>query len=163
MNFCPPAVPRSGTEGGKRFRNSALAEYQNRKIFVSLIEKNFGGVRLKDVKKIFSVLLAVRRAETLGGSRPLRQRAGCCSKKVRTSSSNCDQKQLSSFLGEFVYSLASLSAWLASQISLYFGIKSKERTKSKKIFLSSRRQFVPIFSTNDLISSKSFDEASFSA
>jgi len=36
MNFCLPAVPRSGTEGGKRFRNSALAEYQNRKIFVSL-------------------------------------------------------------------------------------------------------------------------------
>jgi len=53
MNFCPPAVPRSGTEGGKRFRNSALAEYQNRKFFVSLIEKNFEGARLKDVKKIF--------------------------------------------------------------------------------------------------------------
>ena len=53
MNFCPPVVPQSGTEGGKRFRNSALAEYQNRKIFVSLIEKNFEGARLKDVKKIF--------------------------------------------------------------------------------------------------------------
>ncbi|MGE4554854.1 MAG: hypothetical protein AB7D02_01850 [Candidatus Paceibacterota bacterium] len=53
MNFCPPAVPRSGTEGGKRFRNSALAKYQNRKIFVSLIEKNFEGARLKDIKKIF--------------------------------------------------------------------------------------------------------------
>jgi hypothetical protein len=26
---------------------------QNRKIFVSLIEKNFGGARLKNVKKIF--------------------------------------------------------------------------------------------------------------
>ena len=53
MNFCPPAVPRSGTEGGKCFRNSALAEYQNRKIFISLIEKNFGGAPLKNVKKIF--------------------------------------------------------------------------------------------------------------
>jgi len=53
MNFCPPAVPRSGTEGGKHFRNSALAEYQNRKIFVSLIEQNFGGAQLKNVKKIF--------------------------------------------------------------------------------------------------------------
>jgi len=53
MNFCPPAVPRSGTEGGKRFCNFALAEYQNRKIFVSLIEKNFGGAQLKNVKKIF--------------------------------------------------------------------------------------------------------------
>jgi len=53
MNFCPSAVPRSGTEGGKRFRNSALAEYQNRKIFVSLIENNFWGAPLKNVKKIF--------------------------------------------------------------------------------------------------------------
>jgi len=53
MNFCPPVVPQSGTEGGKRFRNSALAEYQNRKIFVSLIEKNFGGAQLKNAKKIF--------------------------------------------------------------------------------------------------------------
>jgi len=41
INFCPPAVQRSGTDGGNRFGNSALAEYQNRKIFVSLIEKNF--------------------------------------------------------------------------------------------------------------------------
>jgi len=53
MNFCPPAVRRRRTGGGKRFRNSALAEYQNRKIFVSLIEKNFGGAQLKNVKKIF--------------------------------------------------------------------------------------------------------------
>ena len=29
------------------------AEYQNRKIFFSLIEKNFGGAQLKNVKKIF--------------------------------------------------------------------------------------------------------------
>jgi hypothetical protein len=70
MNFCPRVVPRSGTEGGKRFRNSALAEYQNREIFVSLIQENFEGARLKDVKKIFLFLLAEakrRRAETLGG------------------------------------------------------------------------------------------------
>lgn len=39
--------------GGKHFRNSALVEYQNRKIFVSLIEKKFGGAPLKHVKKIF--------------------------------------------------------------------------------------------------------------
>jgi hypothetical protein len=43
------------------------AEYQNRKIFFSLIEKNFGGARLKKCRESFSVLLAVRRAETLGG------------------------------------------------------------------------------------------------
>ncbi len=49
MNFCPPVVPQSGTGGGKRFRNSALAEYQNRKIFVSLIEKIFTRGRLKNV------------------------------------------------------------------------------------------------------------------
>jgi len=53
MNFCPPAVPRSGTDGGKRFRNSALAEYQNRKIFVSLIEKIFGARDLKMLRKFF--------------------------------------------------------------------------------------------------------------
>jgi len=42
-----------------------------------------------------------------------------CSKKVRASFSNCDQMQLLSFLGEFVCSLASPSARLASQISLF--------------------------------------------
>lgn len=42
MNFCPPASPPKADYGvEKRFRNSALAEYQNRKIFVSLIENNF--------------------------------------------------------------------------------------------------------------------------
>ncbi len=46
----------------------ASAGRQNRKIFVSLIEKNFGGRRLKKCRENFSVLLAVRRAETLGGS-----------------------------------------------------------------------------------------------
>ena len=68
----------------------ALAEKQNRKIFVSLIEKIFGGARLKNVKKIFLFCSAVRRKETLGGI-SARQDRNCCSKKVRTSSSNCDQ------------------------------------------------------------------------
>ena len=63
---------RSAAGGGKRFRNSALAKYQNRKIFVSLIEKNFGGVLLRDIKKIFLFCSAVRRAETLGGIVALR-------------------------------------------------------------------------------------------
>jgi len=82
MNFCPPVVPQSGTGGGKRFRNSALAEYQNRKIFVSLIEKGFGkGAIKKMFRKFFCfarrspapkrslVLDKLRghRAETLGG------------------------------------------------------------------------------------------------
>jgi len=46
-------LPARSVWGGKRFRNSASAEYQNRKIFVSLIEKNFGGAQLKNDKKIF--------------------------------------------------------------------------------------------------------------
>jgi len=41
--FLPACLPaEDGQWGGKRFRNSALAEYQNRKIFVSLIENNLG-------------------------------------------------------------------------------------------------------------------------
>jgi hypothetical protein len=73
MNFCPPVVPQSGTGGGKRFRNSALAEYQNRKNFVSLIEKIFARGRLKRYLENFSVLLAEAkrmRAETRGGMSP---------------------------------------------------------------------------------------------
>jgi hypothetical protein len=46
-------LPARSVWGGKRFRNSASAEYQNRKIFVSLIEKNFEGAQLKNAKKIF--------------------------------------------------------------------------------------------------------------
>lgn len=61
---------------------------QNRKIFFSLIEKNFGGARLKKCRENFSVLLAVakrRRAETLGGIQSAKS-SGFCSKKVRISS-----------------------------------------------------------------------------
>ncbi|MBU1956370.1 hypothetical protein KKF09_01750, partial [Patescibacteria group bacterium] len=39
---------------------------QNRKIFFSLIEKNFGGARLKKCRENFSVLLAEVRAEGEG-------------------------------------------------------------------------------------------------
>ena len=52
--LCPQEfLPARPVWGGKRFRNSALAEYQNRKIFISLIEKILGGAQLKNVKKIF--------------------------------------------------------------------------------------------------------------
>ena len=64
-----------------------LAEYQNRKIFFSLIEKNFGGARLKKCRENFSVLLAVterRRAETLGGIQS-KSASGFSLKKVRIS------------------------------------------------------------------------------
>ena len=70
--------------GWERFRLSALAERQNRKIFFSLIEKNFGGVRLKKCRENVSVLLAVRRAETRGGIQS-KSACGFSLKKVRIS------------------------------------------------------------------------------
>jgi len=67
----------------------ASAGRQNRNIFVSLIEKNFGGARIKKCKENFSVLLAVRRTgrrtETLGGIQSAKS-SGFCSKWVRISS-----------------------------------------------------------------------------
>jgi len=68
----------------------ALAGRQNRKIFVSLIEKNFGGARIKKCKENFSVLSAVRRAETLGGIQSAKS-SGFCSKWVRISSNKHHQ------------------------------------------------------------------------
>jgi len=54
MNFCPPALPaEGGLWGGSVSAIPAKAGGQNRKFFVSLIEKKFGGRRLKNVKKIF--------------------------------------------------------------------------------------------------------------
>ena len=50
----------------------ALAEYQNRKIFVSLIEKNFGGVPLKNVKKIFLFCSPSGERKRWGGFLPVR-------------------------------------------------------------------------------------------
>ncbi len=57
VDFCSSLVRQRRTGGGKRFRNSALAEYQNRKIFVSLIEKILTSARLKKCLENFSVLL----------------------------------------------------------------------------------------------------------
>ena len=61
---------------------------QNKKIFFSLIEKIWGGRRLKKCRENFSVLLAVakrRRAETLGGIQSAKS-SGFCLKWVRISS-----------------------------------------------------------------------------
>jgi len=71
----------------------ASAGRQNRKIFVSLIENNFGGARLKKCKENFSVLSAVRRTETLGGIQSAKS-SGFCSKCVRISSNKHHQKQI---------------------------------------------------------------------
>jgi len=46
-------LPACSGWGGKCFRNSALAEHQNRKNFVSLIEKIIWSARLKNDKKFF--------------------------------------------------------------------------------------------------------------
>ena len=67
--------------------------------------------------------------------------SGFCSKKVRTSFSNCDQLKHCEFCGQFVCSLAPPAAGLRSHFSLYFGTKSNGRAKSKISFLSSRRRF----------------------
>jgi len=75
----------------------ASAGRQNRKIFVSLIEKNFGGARIKKCKENFSVLSAVRRAETLGGIQSAKS-SGFCSKWVRISSNKHHQYQTFRFL-----------------------------------------------------------------
>ncbi|MFH0972544.1 MAG: hypothetical protein V1768_00925, partial [Patescibacteria group bacterium] len=73
-----------------------LAEYQNRKIFFSLIEKNLGGARIKKCRENFSVLLAEaerRRAETLGGIQSAKS-SGFCSKWVRISSNKHHQNRI---------------------------------------------------------------------
>ncbi len=75
-----------------------LAGRQNRKIFVSLIEKNFGGARIKKCKENFSVLSAVRRAETLGGNQSAKS-SGFCSKWVRISSNKHHQIELAASRG----------------------------------------------------------------
>jgi hypothetical protein len=75
--------------GGSVSAFPLLKGRQNRKIFFSLIEKNFGGARLKKCGENFFVLpVAVakrRRAETLGGIQSAKS-SGFCSKKVRISS-----------------------------------------------------------------------------
>jgi hypothetical protein len=76
----------------------AKAGRQNRKIFVSLIEKNFGGAQLKNCKENFSVLSAVRRAKTLGGNQSAKS-SGFCSKWVRISSNKHHHIELVASLG----------------------------------------------------------------
>ena len=87
--FLPACLPaEGGLWGGGVSAIPAKAGRQNRKIFVSLIEKNFWGRQLKKCKKNFSVLLAEakrRRAETLGGIQSAKS-SGFCSKWVRISS-----------------------------------------------------------------------------
>jgi len=90
-------LPARPVWGGKRFRNSALAEYQNRIIFVSLIEKIFGGAQLKNVKKIF--LFCSPSSERKRWAGQSAKSSGFCSKKVLTSSSRHHHIELAASLG----------------------------------------------------------------
>ena len=85
--FLPACQSAEGGQWGRSVSAiPASAGRQNRKNFVSLIEKKIGRARLKKCRENFSVLLAVRRAETLGGIQSAKS-SGFCSKKVRISSS----------------------------------------------------------------------------
>jgi hypothetical protein len=107
----------------------ASAGRQNRKIFVSLIENNFGGARLKKCKENFSVLSAVRRTETLGGIQSAKS-SGFCSKCVRISSNKHHHIELAASLG---------ASPLASAGS--FASKSKGFLKSISSRPAARRRF----------------------
>ena len=101
MNFCPPVVPQSGTGGGKRFRNSALAEYQNRKIFVSLIEKIFCAGAMKKIFRKFFCFASAKGGGGNAGRDYSKSVSGFCSKKVLTSSKRHRQLSLFGFWQEF--------------------------------------------------------------
>jgi hypothetical protein len=90
---------------------------------VSLIEKEFLRAPIKR-KRNFCGLCPPRGGKPLGRV-SARQGRNSCSKKVRTSFSNCDQVKHCGFCGQFVCSLAPPAAGLRSQISLYFGTKAK--------------------------------------
>jgi hypothetical protein len=96
-------LPARSVWGGKRFRNSALAEYQNRKIFFSLIKNNFcAGAIKKMFRKFFCF---ARRSEAEAGGNAGRDysksASGFCSKKVLTSSKRPRQFSLFGFWQEF--------------------------------------------------------------
>ena len=75
----------------------ALAGRQNRKIFVSLIEKIFARGRLKNVKKIF--LFCSPSGERKRWAGQSAKSSGFCSKKVLTSSSRHHHIKLAASLG----------------------------------------------------------------
>jgi len=100
---------KAGLGGGKRFRNSALAEYQNRKIFVSLIEKGVGKGAIKKMFRKFFCFACRSGAEAGGnaGRDYSKSANGFCSKKVLTSSKRHRQLSLFGFWQEFWTSPAS--------------------------------------------------------
>jgi hypothetical protein len=112
---------------------------QNRKIFVSLIEKIFARGRLKKCRENFSVLLAEakrRRAETLGGVQSAKS-SGFCSKKVRILTKR--HRQFSKLEFRAIVASPSLRSGSASAVIL------KGNLKSKNNFCPLKRKFEPIF------------------
>jgi len=94
---------KAGLGGGKRFRNSALAEYQNRKIFVSLIEKGVGKGAIKKMFRKFFCFACRSGAEAGGnaGRDYSKSANGFCSKKVLTSSKRHRQQKITLILDLF--------------------------------------------------------------
>ncbi len=127
VNFRPPVVPQSGTEGGKRFRNSALAEYQNRKIFISLIEKILARGRLKNVKKIF-LFCSPKRS---GGGRkrwaglPPTGRQLKVAVRIFVKKSSDFVQKVPPFLGDCCLALASLGLGFRQDFEGIFEVKEK--------------------------------------
>jgi hypothetical protein len=133
------AGKKEGGWGGSVSAIPPKAEYQNRKIFFSLIEKNFGGARLKKCRENFSVLLAEakrRRAEMLGRIQSAKS-SGFCSKKVRISSKQYRQ--------ESHFEKSRLEASAQSALARYFSAILKAFLKSKTKVRSAMRKFEPIF------------------
>ena len=92
--LCPP---KAGWGWESVSAIPASAERQNRKIFVSLIEKSFRGRRLKNVKKIF--LFCSPSGERKRWAGQSAKSSGFCSKKVLTSSSRHHHIELAASLG----------------------------------------------------------------
>ena len=128
------AGKKEGGWGGSVSAIPPKAEYQNRKIFFSLIEKNFGGARLKKCSENFSVLFAEakqRRAETLGGIQSVKS-SGFCSKKVRTSSNKRTKKKIRLKACFFVFRMGDLKGASRNNFSLIF-IATTENFSMKNI------------------------------
>jgi len=93
-------LPARPVWGGKRFRDSALAEYQNRKIFVSLIEKIWGSAQLKNVTKIFLFCFRLwRRRKRWAGFLPVRAEI-VARKRFELRSSIATIRNLTNFAGK---------------------------------------------------------------
>jgi hypothetical protein len=122
--------------GGRVSAFPLLRGRQNGKIFVSLIEKIFGGARLKKCRENFSVLpVAVakrRRAETLGGIQSAKS-SGFCSKKVRISSKQYRQFTILSFW-EDIASRQSRSAGAIRAPKLHFATICHAPRGEKEMF-----------------------------